>query len=99
MTAVEASELSEAGSENPAALLESVEPVGEAASAYTARQVACIYACGAVAAAGCAAVSGACATGTVVTVGGVGIPCIVAVAAACGALGGGGAVCGAYCVQ
>lgn len=99
MIAAEASELSEAGPENSAPLLESVEPVGEATSAYTARQMACVYACGAVAAAGCAAVSGVCATGTVVTVGGVAIPCIVAIAAACGAIGGAGAVCGAYCVQ
>jgi hypothetical protein len=75
------------------------EPTGEAISRYTAAQVACIYACGAAAAVGCVAVSATCATGTVFTVGSVSIPCIVVIAAACGAVGGAGAVCGAYCVQ
>ena len=73
-------------------------PINEAISAYTTTQLACLYACGFVAASGCAAVSATCTTATVVTVGSVSIPCVVAVAATCGAFGGAGAVCGAYCV-
>jgi len=70
----------------------------EAVSAYTKWQLACLYACGAAAGVGCVAASGMCATGTVVTVGCVAIPCVVVIAAACGAVGGAGAGCGAYCV-
>jgi hypothetical protein len=100
VTASEASQANAVDPAGPRAILASAEePVGEAASAYTTRQIACIYACGAAAAAGCAVISQMCVAGTVVTIGGVAIPCLVAIAAACGAAGGAGAVCGAYCAQ
>ena len=100
VTAPEASQANAVDLAGPGATPGSAEePVGEAVSACTTRQVACIYACGAAAAAGCVVISHMCVAGTVVTIGGVAIPCLVAIAAACGAAGGAGAVCGAYCAQ
>ena len=100
VTAPEVNQASATGPVGPGAILGSAEElVGEAASAYTTRQVACLYACGAAATAGCVVISNMCVAGTVVTIGGVAIPCLVAIAAACGAVGGAGAVCGAYCAQ
>lgn len=72
---------------------------GEAVSAYTTGQVACMIGCGAAASAGCRAVSLVCAAGEVWTVGTVTIPCFIAVLAACAVYGGTGTACGLLCAQ
>jgi hypothetical protein len=73
------------------------ECVGEAASEWLGP--ACRAGCWTIAGAGCAAVGGLCAAGTAITVGGVAIPCWVAVATACGAAGGGASLCSDWCTK
>ncbi len=75
------------------------EDIGEAASEQSWQGVACRAACWTLAGAGCAAVGTLCAGGTVVTVGGVAIPCWVATATACGVAGGGASVCNDWCTH
>jgi hypothetical protein len=61
--------------------------------------VACRAACWAAGAAGCTAVAGACAWGTVVTFGGFALPCKWAILAACSAAAGGASVCSDWCTK
>lgn len=61
--------------------------------------VLCRAACWGAAGAGCAAVAGVCAWGTVFTVGGFAIPCAYAIVAACGAAGAGASVCSDWCTD
>jgi hypothetical protein len=68
-----------------------------ASSSIVTRGALCEISCGGAAAAGCAAVSLACAAGTVWTFGGISIPCQYAVVAACYAIGGGGVACAKLC--
>ncbi len=73
------------------------ESTGEAASEVNAAGAACRAACWTIAGAGCAAVGVACSGATVITVGGVSIPCTVAIVTACAAAGGGASVCSDWC--
>ena len=75
------------------------EDVGEAGSELSWQGPACRAACWAIASAGCGAVGALCAGGSAITVGGVAVPCVVAVAAACGAAGGGASLCSDWCTQ
>lgn len=65
------------------------ELTGEACEAFSVCQAACIAAAGL----GCAGVTAICGAGSVFTMGGVTIPCIAAIAAACATATGGMFVC------
>ncbi len=56
----------------------------------------CLVACAAATAAGCTVTTTMCAAGTLLTLGVAGIPCVVAVAAACGGVG---VICSDYCTK
>jgi len=77
--------------------LEETEPIAQAREDLTKLQTACTYGCAIAAGAGCAAVSGTCAAGTVWTIGGATSPCIYAVIAACGAYNAIGVSCALQC--
>lgn len=82
--------------DNAARLEQGAEPVGEAELELSGG-VACRAACWTLAGAECAAVGAACSGAAVITVGGVSIPCSIAVITACAAAGGGASVCSDWC--
>lgn len=81
---------------NPGASSERTELVGEAESPLTKAQL-CQVACATVANMGCAAVGVARSGATVISVGGLVIPCAAAIIGACGAYGAAGAICVIQC--
>ena len=62
-------------------------------------RVACITACSAIGALGCATIQTGCAVGSTITVGGVAVPCLWAIWAGCGAVGGATAGCIESCPE
>lgn len=75
------------------------EHVGEAQQAFTVSSSVCFGACIALPAIGCGQVLGTCIAGTVLTIGGTAVPCVLAIPIACGAAGGIGLACWRICGQ
>jgi hypothetical protein len=78
--------------------VEGMESTGEAQEGLTQWQKICVLGCSTLAGAGCASVSMSCTAGTLWSFGGILIPCVYAVVAACAGAASVTTVCAIECV-